>query len=52
MQLIELMDKLLKKENLDLKLTVYSVLASSVDHGMVEFVEDAANLSNILNEYR
>ena len=51
-QLIQLMDRLLKRENLDLKLTVYSVLASSSDHGMVEFVQGSVNLSNILSEHK
>ena len=34
-QLIKLMDKLLRKENLDLKLTPYKVLATGPDHGIV-----------------
>ena len=33
LQLITLMDQLLRRENLDLKLTPYSVLACSADHG-------------------
>jgi phosphatidylinositol 3-kinase len=33
-QLITLMDKLLKKENLDLKLTPYRVLATSFSAGL------------------
>ncbi len=37
-QIISLMDKLLKKENLDLKLTPYHVLATSASHGLVQFV--------------
>ncbi|KAJ3327007.1 Phosphatidylinositol (PI) 3-kinase [Blyttiomyces sp. JEL0837] len=37
-QIITLMDKLLRKENLDLKLTPYKVLATGVDHGMVQFI--------------
>ena len=32
------MDKLLKKENLDLKLTPYHVLATSATHGLVQFI--------------
>ena len=31
-----LMDKLLRKENLDLKLTPYKVLATGSDHGIVD----------------
>ena len=33
MQIITLMDQLLKKENLDLKLTPYKVLPTGLDHG-------------------
>lgn len=51
-QLILLMDRLLKRENLDLNLTVYSVLATSSDHGMVEYVQESNNLSNILQDYK
>lgn len=39
LQIIRLMDKLLMKENLDLKLTPYKVLATSGTHGFVQFVE-------------
>lgn len=39
LQIITLMDKLLRSENLDLKLTPYRVLAISTKHGFVEFVE-------------
>ncbi|KAG0301860.1 Phosphatidylinositol (PI) 3-kinase [Dissophora globulifera] len=38
-QLIMLMDDLLRKENLDLKLMPYKVLATGADHGMVQFVQ-------------
>ncbi|KAF9330420.1 Phosphatidylinositol (PI) 3-kinase [Podila minutissima] len=48
-QLITLMDDLLRKENLDLKLMPYKVLATGVDHGMVQFVE-SQSLANVLNE--
>lgn len=34
-QLITLMDRLLRKVNLDLKLTPYKVLATGVDHGKI-----------------
>ena len=33
LQLITLMDKILRRENLDLKLTPYNVLACSSNHG-------------------
>lgn len=39
LQIITLMDKLLRKESLDLKLTPYRVLAVSIKHGFVQFVE-------------
>lgn len=42
LQIISLMDKLLRKENLDLKLTPYKVLASSTKHGFMQFVESVA----------
>ena len=35
LQLIMLMDRLLRRENLDLKLTPYNVLACSGNHGMM-----------------
>lgn len=37
-QLFTLMDRLLRKENLDLKLTAYDVLATGPAQGMVQFV--------------
>ncbi|EFW16291.1 Phosphatidylinositol (PI) 3-kinase [Coccidioides posadasii str. Silveira] len=37
-QIISLMDQLLKKENLDLKLTPYRVLATSANAGAMQFV--------------
>lgn len=39
LQMITLMDKLLRKENLDLKLTPYRVLATSSKHGFLQFIE-------------
>lgn len=48
-QLITLMDDLLRKENLDLKLLPYKVLATGADHGMVQFVQ-SMSLANVLNE--
>lgn len=41
-QMITLMDKVLRRENLDLKLTPYKVLATSSKHGFVQFVESIA----------
>ncbi|XP_060571535.1 phosphatidylinositol 3-kinase catalytic subunit type 3-like [Ruditapes philippinarum] len=39
LQMFTLMDRLLRQENLDLKLTPYKVLATSTKHGFVQFVE-------------
>ncbi|XP_052794304.1 phosphatidylinositol 3-kinase catalytic subunit type 3-like isoform X2 [Mya arenaria] len=39
LQMFTLMDRLLKKENLDLKLTPYKTLATSTKHGFVQFIE-------------
>uniref|UniRef100_T1KKC8 Phosphatidylinositol 3-kinase catalytic subunit type 3 n=1 Tax=Tetranychus urticae TaxID=32264 RepID=T1KKC8_TETUR len=36
---ITLIDKLLRRENLDLKLTPYKVLATSCKHGFVQYIE-------------
>ncbi|KAJ3362314.1 Phosphatidylinositol (PI) 3-kinase [Allomyces arbusculus] len=48
-QLITLMDKLLQKENLDLKLTPYKVLATGPDQGFVQFIPSIP-LATILAE--
>ena len=42
LQMITLMDKLLRRENLDLKLTPYRVLATSSKHGFVQFIESVS----------
>ncbi|KAL4713776.1 hypothetical protein ACJJTC_012293 [Scirpophaga incertulas] len=39
LQMITLMDKLLRRENLDLKLTPYKVLATSSKHGFLQFID-------------
>lgn len=39
LQMITLMDKLLQKEKVDLKLTPYRVLATSSKHGLVQYIE-------------
>ncbi|KXS19899.1 phosphatidylinositol 3-kinase [Gonapodya prolifera JEL478] len=49
-QMVTLMDRLLRKENLDLKLTPYRVLATGVDHGLVQFVPNLA-IAAILADY-
>ena len=48
LQLITLMDTLFKRYGLDLKLTPYSVLATSKDDGFIEFVQDSQSLSALL----
>lgn len=49
-QIITLMDNLLRKENLDLKLTPYSVLATGTEHGMIQFIP-SQSLAAILSEH-
>ena len=49
MQMIHLMDNLLMEINLDLCLTPYPVLATGVDHGMMEFVPNSPTVGGILN---
>ncbi|KAG2220421.1 hypothetical protein INT45_000646 [Circinella minor] len=50
-QIITLMDKLLRKENLDLKLTPYKVLATGPEQGLVQFIPSKP-LAAVLNEYQ
>ncbi|XP_052204901.1 phosphatidylinositol 3-kinase, root isoform isoform X2 [Diospyros lotus] len=50
-QMVTLMDRLLKLENLDLHLTPYRVLATGHDEGMLEFVP-SSSLAQILSEHR
>lgn len=58
LQIITLMDKLLRRENLDLKLTPYRVLATSSKHGFLQFIESTpvaevlATEGNIQNFFR
>lgn len=49
-QLFTLMDRLLRKENLDLKLSPYSVLATGSTEGMIQFVR-SKSLAGIVGEY-
>mmetsp|Transcript_13228 Transcript_13228/g.23573 ORF Transcript_13228/g.23573 Transcript_13228/m.23573 type:complete len:451 (-) Transcript_13228:1023-2375(-) len=51
-QIVSLMDRLLKKENLDLKLTLYQVLPTSCEDGLVECVQDATVLARVLAEHK
>lgn len=48
-QIINLMDQLLKNENLDLKLTPYKILATSPIAGLIQFVPNET-LDSILNK--
>ncbi|KAF9622887.1 hypothetical protein IFM89_035120 [Coptis chinensis] len=50
-QMVSLMDRLLKQENLDLHLTPYRVLATGQDEGMLEFIP-SSSLAQILSEHR
>ncbi|XP_047330711.1 phosphatidylinositol 3-kinase, root isoform [Impatiens glandulifera] len=50
-QMVSLMDRLLKLENLDLHLTPYRVLATGHDEGMLEFIP-SSTLAQILSEHR
>lgn len=43
------MDKLLLKENLDLKLTPYKILATGPEHGLMQFVP-SYSLAGVLQE--
>lgn len=49
-QLFTLMDRLLRKENLDLRLSPYSVLATSTIEGMLQFVP-SKSLAGIMAEF-
>lgn len=50
-QIITLMDQLLQKENLDLKLSPYKILATGATAGAVQFVP-SMTLQGIVNKYR
>ncbi|GAB2280474.1 hypothetical protein Dimus_015102 [Dionaea muscipula] len=50
-QMVSLMDRLLKLENLDLHLTPYRVLATGHDEGMLEFIPSRP-LAQVLSEHR
>jgi len=52
LQIISLMDSLLKEVNLDLEFTPYRVLATSKETGFVEFVPDSSTIQDILKEYK
>ncbi|KAF5400580.1 Phosphatidylinositol 3-kinase catalytic subunit type [Paragonimus heterotremus] len=49
LQMIELMDVILRKENFDLRLTPYKVLATGDSHGFVQFIE-STSLQDLLQQ--
>ncbi|CAF0788559.1 unnamed protein product [Adineta ricciae] len=51
LQIITLMDRILRKENIDLKLTPYKVLSTSLKCGFVQFI-DSQPLQKILERNR
>lgn len=51
MQMFILMDRLLKKVNLDLKLTPYRILATGIDNGLMEFVQDSYPVSYVVSNF-
>lgn len=48
---IDMMDMLLQKEGVDLRITTYKVTATTIDEGLVEWVEECFPLSTILAEH-
>eukprot|EP01033_Poteriospumella_lacustris_P007531 gene7531-5414_t len=51
MQMISLMDSLLKRVNLDLKLLTYGILAVGPSDGIMEFVQNSMPISAILKNF-
>ncbi|KAJ8614505.1 hypothetical protein CTAYLR_000772 [Chrysophaeum taylorii] len=51
LQFVLLMDLLLKRVNLDLKLTCFRALATGATSGLIEFVEDSHAISSILADH-
>ncbi|OQR81388.1 phosphatidyl inositol kinase (PIK-A), partial [Thraustotheca clavata] len=52
MQMFSLMDRLLKKVNLDLKLVSYQILATSPTAGLMMFVNDSHAVSAVISNYK
>jgi len=52
MQMINLMDHLLKRINLDLKLKPYRILATGPKDGLIEFVSGSMPVSHVLEQYK
>ncbi|UJR36681.1 hypothetical protein I4U23_029398 [Adineta vaga] len=51
LQIIMLMDRILRKENIDLKLTPYKVLSTSLKYGFVQFI-DSQSLRHVREHSR
>ncbi|RLN54916.1 hypothetical protein BBJ29_008006 [Phytophthora kernoviae] len=51
MQMFILMDRLLKKVNVDLKLTPYRILATGANDGLMEFVQDSYPVSYVVSHF-
>lgn len=51
LQMISLMNRLLLEEKLDLRLTPYNALATSVDAGLLEFVPNSMGVGDILRKF-
>ena len=49
--MISLMNRLLLEEKLDLRLTPYNALATSVDAGLMECVPNSTGVGDILRKY-
>lgn len=49
--MLQLMDRLLKRAALDLNLTPYSIIATSPTSGLVEFVDGAIPVSQVLSKF-
>lgn len=48
MQIVSIMDQLLRELNVDLKLTKYKLLVFSSEDGLIEFVENSQTIQNVL----
>uniref|UniRef100_A0A8C9GC08 PI3K/PI4K catalytic domain-containing protein n=1 Tax=Piliocolobus tephrosceles TaxID=591936 RepID=A0A8C9GC08_9PRIM len=51
-QILYIIDNIWKRYGLDLKLTLYRVLALSTNDGLIEFVDHAESISSIKKNYK
>jgi phosphatidylinositol 3-kinase len=51
LQLFSLMDRLFKREHLDLRITAYQVLPTSATNGLIEFVPGSYPISQVIREH-